>query len=48
MRTGRMVEFHGAFSSKAKAQKKERTRSGAYIQRVKIKGKTRFLVLTRK
>lgn len=48
MRPGRQVEFYGAFKTKAKAKKKERTRAGAYIQRVKIKGQTRFLVLTRK
>jgi hypothetical protein len=48
MKRGRMVEFHGAFGTKAKAKAKERTRAGAYISKVKIKGKTRFLVLTRK
>lgn len=49
MRTGRMVEFHGAFSTKAKAKKKERKVSGAYVQRVRMKKHgVRYLVLTRK
>ncbi len=45
---GRMVEFHGAFSTKAKAKRKEARRAGAYIQKVRIKGAIRYLVLTRK
>lgn len=49
MRIGRMVEFHGAFSTKAKAKKKERQVSGAYVQKVRMKKHgVRFLVLTRK
>jgi len=44
---GREVGFHGAFATKAKAKAKERDVPGAYIERVKIKGKTRYLVLTR-
>lgn len=44
---GREVGFHGAFGTKAKAKAKERRVRGAYIQRVKIKGNTRWLVLTR-
>lgn len=46
---GRMVEFHGAFATKAKAKKKERGISGAYISRVKMKKHgVRYLVLTRR
>ena len=44
---GREVGFHGAFGTKAKAKAKERQVRGAYIRRVKIKGNTRYLVLTR-
>lgn len=47
-RTGRMVEFHGAFKTKAKAQAKERTVQGSYIARVTIKHQVRYLVITRK
>ncbi len=46
--SGREVGFHGAFGTKAKARKKERRVRGAYITRVKIKGNTRYLVLTRR
>jgi len=45
---GRKVTFHGAFSSKAKAKRKEHISVGAYIRRVKIKGHVRWLVLTRR
>lgn len=45
---GREVGFHGAFGTKAKAKQKERRIRGAYITRVKIKGNTRYLVLTRR
>lgn len=45
---GRMVEFHGAFGTKAKAKKKERATPGSFIDRVRIKGTVRYLVLTRR
>lgn len=45
---GREVGFHGAFGTKARAREKERRVRNAYIQRVKIKGNTRYLVLTRR
>lgn len=49
MKKGYAVEFHGAFSTKAKAKKKERTVRGAYISRVKMKRQgVRYLVLTRR
>jgi hypothetical protein len=46
---GKMVEFHGAFATKAKAKKKERQTPGAYVERVTMKRYgVRYLVLTRK
>lgn len=45
---GRMVEFHGAFKTKADAVARERTIPGAYVQETKIKGKVRYAVLTRR
>ncbi len=47
MKRGRSVGFHGAFAKKSDAKKKERRVRGAYISRVKIRGQTRYLVLTR-
>lgn len=44
---GRKICFHGAFTSKAKAVKKER-QVGGFIRRVKMKGQVRYMVLTRK
>lgn len=44
---GREVGFHGAFATKAKAKAKERETPNSYIQRVKMKGKVRYLVITR-
>ena len=41
---GRRVTFHGAFSTKAKARKKERAVRG-FIKRVKIRGSTRYVVM---
>ncbi len=49
MKTGKRVVFHGAFATKAKAVKKERRLKGAYVRKVRMKGRgTRFLVLTRR
>lgn len=45
---GRRMVFHGAFASKAKAEEKEDRVKGAFIRKVKIRKKTRFLVMTRK
>lgn len=45
---GRGVEFHGAFTSKADAVRKERRVPGAYVVRVRMKRNgVRYLVLTR-
>lgn len=48
MKCGRRVCFHGAFLSKAKAERKESSTPGAFIKRVKVRGKTRFVVMTGK
>lgn len=46
-RPGRKVKFHGAFSKKADAVRKER-RVGGFIKRAKIRGKIRYVVMTGK
>lgn len=45
---GRLRKFktHGAFGTKAKAKRKEKT-CNCFIKRVKIRGRTRFEVLER-
>ena len=43
---GRRFKFHGAFGSKAKAKAKERA-VGGFIKRMKIRGDTRYVVMTR-
>lgn len=45
---GRMVEFHGAFKTKADAVVRERQTPGAYIQVTRIKGNVRYAVLRRR
>lgn len=45
---GKTVRFHGAFRSKERARRKENRVAGAYVEETKIKGKTRYLVLTRR
>ena len=44
---GRKVTFHGAFASKAKAEAKEK-RVGGSIRRVRVRGSTRYVVMTKK
>jgi hypothetical protein len=46
-KSGRRFKFHGAFASKEQASRKEKRVRG-FIQRVRIRGATRYLVLTRK
>lgn len=49
MKRGYLVEFHGAFKTKAKAAKKKRGLSGARVQRVKMKKHgVRYLVMVRR
>lgn len=45
---GKKFVFHGAFATKKKAKKKEARVKGAFIRPVKIKRKTRYLVMTRR
>lgn len=40
--------IHGAFNSKAKAKAKERKVSGGFIVKRKIKGESRYVVLSKK
>lgn len=42
---GKRFDFHGSFSSKAEAVKKEQE-TGGFIRERKVKGKTRWFVLT--
>ncbi len=42
---GRKVKFHGAFSHKKDTKRKER-KVGGSIRRVKIRGSTRYVVMT--
>jgi hypothetical protein len=42
---GRRVVFHGAYSSKAKAQTKERQGRGRFIQVYVIRGRRRYVVM---
>ena len=48
MKTSRAVTFHGAFSTKADAARKEHRVSGGYIRPTMIRGHRRFLVLARR
>jgi hypothetical protein len=45
---GRRVTFHGAFGTKSAAKRKERTVTRGYVRKTTIKGRTRYLVLTRR
>jgi len=42
---GYRYTIHGAFGTKAKAEAKERRRRGSFVQKARIRGKTRWLVL---
>jgi len=45
---GKRFFFHGAFKSKAAAKRKEKRGKKFFILKVKIKGRTRFDVLSRR
>jgi hypothetical protein len=45
---GRKVTFHGAFGTRAKANRKHKRVRGSYVQRKRMRGGTRYLVLKRK
>jgi hypothetical protein len=42
---GRRYTFHGAFKTKAKAQRKERSRAGSFIREFRIRGHKRYVVM---
>lgn len=44
---GRSFVFHGAFASKTNAKKKERKVRG-FVKRIRVRGQTRWVVLTRR
>lgn len=48
MKCGSLLCFHGAFTSKRKAEQKEARTPGAFIKGAFIKNKHRWLVVTRK
>ena len=45
---GKRMVIHGAFSSKSDAVKKEHGGSGRFIREKTIRGKKRYIVLSRK
>jgi hypothetical protein len=47
-KTGRHLVFHGAFKTKGKAVRKEKSEKGDFILERNIRGKKRFLVLSAK
>lgn len=47
MRCGRRVCFHGAFGTKARAKKKEKS-VGGFIRKISVNGETRYAVITKK
>lgn len=44
---GKRVKFHGAYKSKARAKAKEKE-TGGYIQKISVRGDTRYAVITRR
>jgi hypothetical protein len=42
---GRRYTFHGVFSSKAKARRKERAHPGSFIREFRILGYRRYVVM---
>lgn len=45
---GKQFVFHGAFKRKADAVRKERRVKGAFIRKIKVRGQTRYAVMSRK
>lgn len=45
---GRKVIFHGAFDTRAAANRKHKETARSYVQRSTIKGRVRYLVLVRR
>lgn len=48
MKRGRRVNFHGAFGTKSRAMRKEASRPGSWIKRVKVRGHVRYVVMSQK
>jgi len=45
---GKRYTFHGAFGSKAKAERRERARKNSFIRKYRIHGSTRYVVMREK
>ena len=45
---GKKFRFHGAFGSKAAAVRKERSTPRSFIRKRRIRGDTRYVVMSRK
>lgn len=45
---GRKVTFHGAFASKADAQRKEKAGPGRFIRPIRVRGQRRYVVMSRR
>jgi len=45
---GKRFRFHGAFSTRARAERKHKRVKKSFIRKVKIRKDTRYLVLGRK
>ncbi len=43
---GGAFTFHGAYGTKERARKKEKSRKGAFIKVRLIRGRTRYIVMT--
>lgn len=43
---GKKFDFHGSFTSKSEAVKKERETPGSFVRERKVNGKVRYFVLT--
>jgi hypothetical protein len=48
VKRGKKLNLHGAFGSKAKARAKEKRVRGGFILTRKVKGDTRYIVVSRK
>jgi hypothetical protein len=42
------VKFHGAFGSRAKAERKKKRVKGGSIRRIKVRGDTRYAVISKR
>ena len=45
---GYKVTFHGTYTTKAAAQQKERSLGGGFIRAITIRGRRRYLVMTKR